>query len=116
MADLFDAWHSDDSGRHRRKVRVEVMGNTFTLYEQELRSDVYYFGDLVYRGKKGNTHLFAMDDGLVSRPYWRLAVDGDLPPVLANLPRKQERSITMQIGWVAVALLCVAIVYIAVFL
>ncbi|MEH6792221.1 hypothetical protein [Parasphingorhabdus sp.] len=107
------AWLIDGDSALKRRVRIEVIGKTFSLYEQQWRSEPYFFGDLVYRGKEGESHVFGLEDGIKVRSSWKLGIKGDIPPELsALLPLRKPPSIS-NTGMLIIAILCLAIVYFA---
>jgi hypothetical protein len=79
MSDLQQVWLVDSERALKRRVRIEVIGKSFALYEQLWRSEAYFFDDLVYLGKQGESHVFGLEDGLKARPKWRLGFKGELP-------------------------------------
>ena len=113
MAADYSVWHIDSDSALKRRVRIETIGKTFALYEQQWRSEVYHFGDLVYRGKEGDAHVFGLDDGIKDRPKWRLGFKGEIPPELSALLPKAKSPVLSGVGILIIALLCVAIVYFA---
>ncbi|MEO9634056.1 MAG: hypothetical protein ABJF89_13350 [Parasphingorhabdus sp.] len=113
MANEFSAWHIDQDNALKRRVRIEAIGTTFALYERQWRSEVYYFGDLVYRGKEGASHVFGLEDGIRSRPHWKLVIDGEIPSGLAALLPATKQPLLSNIGMLIIGFLCLAIVYFA---
>jgi len=113
MSEQPSAWLLDGKSALKRPVRIEVIGKTFLLYEQQWRSDAYFFGDLVYRGREGQSHVFGLEDGIKDRPKWRLGFKGDIPPELASLLPKPKQPLLSNIGMLIIAFLCLAIVYFA---
>ena len=104
-------WYIDGDSPARRRARIEIIGKTFMLYEQEWRSGPYYFGDLVYRGKKDDLHIYGLEDGIKDRPQWQLQVKGDIPPELApHLPGQGGLALS-KTGMSIIAVLILAIVY-----
>ena len=111
MSDPGNVWFIDGESALKRRVRIEVIGKSFALYEQQWRSEAYFFGDLVYRGKEGDSHVFGLDDGIKPRPKWKLGIKGEIPAELASrLPRAKPPLIS-NIGILIIAFLCLAIVY-----
>jgi hypothetical protein len=113
MSDPEHIWLLDSDSALKRAVRIEVIGKSFALYEQLWRSEAYFFGDLVYRGKEGDSHVFGLEDGIKARPKWRLGFRGELPPELTSLLPPPKRSMISNIGMLAIAFICLAIVYFA---
>lgn len=111
MTTPFTAWHTDSKSALKRRVRIEIIGKTFILYEQQWRSEAYFFGDLVYQGRKGESEVFGLEDGIKDRPQWRLGLKGELPPELATLLPKEKKSGLSNIGMLTIAFLCLAIVW-----
>ncbi len=97
----------------KRRARIEIIGKTFMLYENEWRSGPYYFGDLVYRGKEGEAHVFGLEDGIKDRPKWQMRLKGDIPDELAGLLPNQKHPLLTNIGMLIIAFLCLGIVYFA---
>ena len=85
MSDPENIWLLDSDSALKRRVRIETVGKTFVLYEQLWRSEPYFFDDLVYRGTEGDSHVFGLDDGIKSRPKWKLGFKGEPPAELAAL-------------------------------
>lgn len=113
MTSPFTAWHTDTDIALKRRVRVESVGKTFVLYEQQWRSEAYFFGDLVYKGRDGDSEVFGLEDGIKKRPNWQLGINGEIPAELsASLP-KRKTPILSGIGMILIAFLCLAIVYFA---
>lgn len=108
-----NSWLVEGDSALKRRVRIEVIGTTFALYEQQWRSEVYYFGDLIYRGKEGDCHIFGLEDGIKSRPQWRLGIDGGIPAELASLLPTPKKPLLSNIGMLIISFLCLAIVYFA---
>jgi len=113
MSDLQQVWLIDSDSALKRRVRIEVIGKTFALYEQQWRSDAYFFGDLVYRGKEGDSHVFGLEDGIKDRPKWKLGFKGEIPPALSPLLPKPRQPLLSNIGMLIIAFLCLGIVYFA---
>ncbi len=113
MSDLQQVWLVDSDNALKRRVRIEVIGKSFALYEQLWRSEAYFFGDLVYLGKQGDSHVFGLEDGIKARPKWRLGFKGELPAELATLLPRAKRPLISNIGMLIIAFLCLAIVYFA---
>ena len=107
------AWHIDTDSALKRRVRVETVGKTFVLYEQQWRSEAYFFGDLVYMGREGDSDVFGLEDGIKKRPQWRLGIEGSIPPELSDLLPQPKRSMLTGTGMLIIAFLCLAIVYFA---
>ena len=103
----------DGDNALKRRVRIEVIGKSFALYEQQWRSEAYFFGDLVYLGKQGESHVFGLDDGIKARPKWKLGFRGDIPAELAAMLPKVKKPAISNIGMLIIAFLCLAIVYFA---
>jgi len=114
MSDPANAWLIDDKSPLKRPVRVEVIGKTFLLYEEQWRSEAFFFGDLVYRGMEGKSHVFGLEDGIKDRPKWKLGIKGEIPDELSALLPRAEPPAVSNIGLLIIAFLCLAIIYIAV--
>ncbi|WP_417592626.1 hypothetical protein [Parasphingorhabdus sp.] len=113
MSDFANIWLVDGDSALKRRVRMETVGKTFVLYEQLWRSEAYFFGDLVYRGKEGDSHVFGLEDGIKSRKKWKLGFKGGLPEELVPLLPRVKRPLISNIGMLVIAFLCLAIVYFA---
>lgn len=113
MSEHASAWLIDGESALKRPVRIEVIGKTFLLYEQQWRSDAYFFGDLVYRGKEGESHVFGLEDGIKARPKWKLGFKGEIPAELSALLPRAKPPLLSNIGMLIIAFLCLAIVYFA---
>ena len=113
MSDPENIWFVDRSGAVKRRVRIEVIGKSFALYEQQERSEAYFFDDLVYRGREGGSHVFGIEDGIKERPDWKLGFRGDIPAELTALLPRAQRPMISAIGMLIIASLCLAIVYFA---
>ena len=113
MSDPATAWLIDGKGAAKRQVRIEVIGKTFALYEQQWRSEAFFFGDLVYRGKERNSHVFGLEDGIKARPDWKLGIRGEMPAELSALLPRPKPPILSKVGMLIIAFLCLAIVYFA---
>lgn len=114
MSEPANAWLIDGKSALKRPVRIEVIGKTFLLYEQQWRSEPFFFGDLVYRGKEGESHVFGLEDGIKDRPKWKLGIKGEIPAELTALfPRPKPPAIS-NVGMLIIAFLCLAIVYFAI--
>ena len=113
MSDLANIWLVDGDNALKRRVRIEVIGKSFALYEQQWRSEAYFFGDLVYLGKQGESHVFGLDDGIKARPKWKLGFRGDIPAELTAMLPKVKKPAISNIGMLIIAFLCLAIVYFA---
>ncbi|WP_417623016.1 hypothetical protein [Parasphingorhabdus sp.] len=113
MSESANIWLVDSDGARKRPVRIEVIGGTFALYEQQRRSEAYFFGDLVYRGKEGDSHVFGLEDGIKDRPKWKLGFRGEIPAELARLLPEAKPPLLSNIGMLIIAFLCLAIVYFA---
>lgn len=113
MNTAIDAWHIDMDSALKRRVRVETVGKSFVLYEQQWRSEAYFFGDLVYVGREGDSEVFGLEDGIKKRPNWRLGIKGGIPPELSDLLPKPKKSMLTGVGMLIIAFLCLAIVYFA---
>lgn len=111
MSEGYSIWHIDGDSALKRRVRMEIVGQTFALYEQLWRSEVYYFGDMVYRGKQGEAHVFGLEDGIKNRPKWEIGFKGKLPPELADRLPEHKRPVLSNIGMILIAAICLAIVY-----
>ncbi len=111
MSEEYSIWHIDGDSALKRRVRIEIVGKTFALYEQMWRSEVYYFGDLVYKGKQGQSHVFGLNDGIKKRPKWEIGFQGKLPPVLTDLLPEHKPPLISNIGMIIIAAICLAIVY-----
>lgn len=92
-------------------MRIETVGNTFLLFENQWRSEAYHFGDLVYRGSTGGSHVFGLEDDIKQRPHWELGFLGDPPPELKGLLPKLRQPMLSGVGMLIIAFLCLAIVY-----
>lgn len=113
MSDAANMWFIDGETAARRPVRIEVIGKTFVLYEQQRRSETYFFGDLIYLGKERNSQVFGLEDGIKGRPKWKLGIRGDIPAELASLLPKPKQPLLSNVGMLIIAFLCLAIVYFA---
>ena len=113
MSDEGTVWHIGEGSALKRRVRIETVGKTFVLFEQLWRSEAYFFGDLVYRGKEGESHVFGLDDGIKARPKWKLGFRGDIPAELVSLLPRAKPPLLSNIGMIIIAFLCLAIVYFA---
>ncbi|CAO1654711.1 hypothetical protein [Parasphingorhabdus sp. NYA22] len=113
MSDPQQVWLIDSDSALKRRVRIEVIGKTFALYEQQWRSDAYFFGDLVYRGKEGDSHVFGLEDGIKDRPKWKLGFKGGIPAELTALLPRPKQPLISSIGMLIIAFLCLGIVYFA---
>ncbi|MEO9601632.1 hypothetical protein [Parasphingorhabdus sp.] len=113
MSDHANVWLIDSDSALKRRVRLEVIGKSFILYEKQWRSEAYFFGDLVYRGREGDSHVFGLEDGIKSRPKWKLGFKGDLPSELVTLLPQAKQPLLSNIGMLIIAFLCLAIVYFA---
>ncbi|MEO9469870.1 hypothetical protein [Parasphingorhabdus sp.] len=111
MSNPHSIWHIDGDSALKRRVRIEIIGKTFALYEQQWRSEVYYFGDLVYHGKKGESHVFGIDDGIKERPKWQIGFRGDLPRELSESLPEYRPPLISNVGMIIIAAICLAIVY-----
>ncbi|MGB5485656.1 hypothetical protein [Parasphingorhabdus sp.] len=109
------AWHIGHDSALKRMVRIEVIGKSFALFEQQWRSEAYFFGDLVYRGKEGRSHVFGLEDGIKARPKWKLGFQGEIPAELTTLLPQPKQPMKSNIGLMIVAIVCLAIVYFSVF-
>lgn len=113
MSDPANVWLIDGNSALKRRVRIEVIGKTFALYEQQWRSEVYFFGDLVYRGREGEAHVFGLDDGIKARPAWKLGIKGDIPAELTALLPRVKPPLISNTGMLIIAFLCLTIIYFA---
>ncbi|ATW03901.1 hypothetical protein [Sphingorhabdus sp. YGSMI21] len=113
MAAAQHVWLVDGDSALKRRVRIEVIGKSFALYEQQWRSDAYFFDDLVYRGKEGDSHVFGLEDGIKDRPKWKLGFKGEVPAELAAILPRAKPPLLSNIGMLIIAFLCLAIVYFA---
>ena len=113
MSEPATFWLIDGESALKRRVRVEVIGQSFVLYEQQWRSEAYFFGDLVYRGKEGRSHVFCLEDGIKKRPQWKLGVTGEIPAELAARLPQSNQPLMSGIAMLIIAFLCLAIVYFA---
>jgi hypothetical protein len=113
MSIPFSLQYIDGDSPIKRRARIEIVGKTFMLFEQEWRSGPYFFGDLVYRGQEGEAQVFGLDDGIKARPKWQIRLKGDVPPELAALLPKQKSPMLSGVGLLIVAFLCLGIVYFA---
>ena len=113
MNDDSSAWHRDAKGARKRWVRIETIGKTFVFFENEWRSEAYYFGDLVYQGLTGGSHVFGLEDGIKRRPHWQLGFTGDLPAELSGLLTKYKKPALSGWAMLVTAFLCLGIVYFA---
>ncbi|ASK89931.1 hypothetical protein [Sphingorhabdus sp. SMR4y] len=107
-------WFVDSGSALKRRVRIEVIGRSFALYEQQWRSEAYFFDDLVYRGKEGDSHVFGIADGIKDRPKWKLGFKGEIPPELASILPPAKPPLLSNVGMLVIGFLCLAIVYFAV--
>jgi hypothetical protein len=114
MSASSNVWLIDGDSALKRRVRIEVIGKTFALYEQQWRSEAYFFGDLVYRGREGDSHVFGLDDGIKGRPKWKLGIKGDIPSELTALLPRVKPPLISSVGMLIIAFLCLVIVYFAV--
>lgn len=57
MTNPFSLQYVDGDSPIKRRARIEIVGQTFMIFEQEWRSGPYHFGDLVYRGQEGEAHV-----------------------------------------------------------
>ena len=115
MSDPANIWLIDSDKALKRRVRIEVIGKSFALYEQQWRSEAYFFGDLVYRGKEGESHVYGLEDDIKPRPKWKLGFKGEIPAELTALLPPAKQPLKSNIGLIIVAVICLAIVYYAVF-
>ncbi len=115
MFESANIWLVDSDSALKRQVRVEVIGKSFALYEQQWRSEAYFFGDLVYRGKEGESHVFGLEDGIKARSKWKLGFKGELPAELTALLPQPKQPLISRAGMVIIVFLCLAIAYFAVF-
>jgi len=113
MSDPAHVWLIDSKSALKRRVRLEVIGKTFALYETQWRSETFFFGDLVYRGKEGGSHVFGLEDGIKARSVWRLGIKGEIPAELSALLPRPKPPLLSNIGMLIIAFLCLAIVYFA---
>ncbi|MEW4468214.1 hypothetical protein AB1K62_10315 [Parasphingorhabdus sp. JC815] len=113
MDDNISIWHRETKGARKRSVRMETIGKTFLFYENEWRSEAYYFGDLVYRGLKGGSHIFGLEDGIKARPHWQVGFIGSPPAQLSGLLPKLKRPALGRGAMAVIAILCLVIVYLA---
>jgi hypothetical protein len=113
MSEPATTWLIDGDSALKRRVRIEVFGKTFSLYEQQWRSEAYFFGDLVYRGKEGEFHVFGLEDGIKGRPKWKLGIKGEIPDELSTLLPQPKQPLISNIGLLIIAFLCLGIVYFA---
>ena len=111
MSNSFPVWHRDGKGSRKRTVRIETIGKIFLFFENQWRSEAYYFGDLVYRGLNGGSHVFGLDDGIKARPHWELGFTGDPPAELKGFLPKYKQPILSGVGMLIIAFLCLGIVY-----
>ena len=111
MDDDVSIWHRDGKSARKRSVRVETIGKTFLFFENEWRSEAYYFGDLVYRGLTGGSHVFGLEDGIKARPHWQLGFIGEPPAELTCLLPKLKKPVLSGVGMLVIAFLCLGIVY-----
>ncbi len=114
MSGPANVWLIDGDSALKRRVRIEVIGKSFALYEQQWRSEAYFFGDLVYRGKEGQAHVFGLDDGIKARPSWKLGIRGEIPAELTALLPRVKPPLISKFGMLIIAFLCLVIVYFAV--
>ena len=113
MSEDANAWLIDGNSALKRQVRIEVIGKSFLLYEQQWRSEAFFFGDLVYRGREGQSHVFGLEDGIKARPKWKLGFKGDIPAELSTLLPPPKQPLISNIGMLIIAFLCLGIVYFA---
>ncbi|MEP2103900.1 MAG: hypothetical protein ABJP02_17375 [Parasphingorhabdus sp.] len=111
MSNDYSVWHRDGKGARKRSVRIETIGKTFLFFENQWRSEAYYFGDLVYRGLTGGSHVFGLNDGIKARPHWQLGFTGDPPAELTTLLPEYKRPMLSGVGMLIIAFLCLGIVY-----
>ena len=111
MSDNYTFWHRNGLGARKRDVRVERLGKTFMIYENNIRSEPYYFGDLVHRGEEAGATVFGLEDGLKKRPHWALGLRGQPPEDIAGLLPKPGRFALTNTGILIMAFLCFGIVY-----
>lgn len=113
MAIPLSLWYIDGDSLTKREARIEVIGKTFMLYEQQWRSGPYYFGDLVYRGEDNQAQVYGLEDGIKDRPDWKIGLKGPVPEDWSALLPKAKRPVISKIGMGMIALLCLVIVYYA---
>ena len=113
MTSEYSVWHRDGQSARKRPVRIETIGQTFMIFENQIRSEAYFFGDLVYRGAEGGSHIFGLDDGIKSRPHWQMGFTGSIPSALVKLLPKAKKPMLTNIGMLVIAFLCLGIVYMA---
>jgi len=113
MATPFSLWYIDGDSPTKRQARIEVIGKTFMLYEQQWRSGPYYFGDLVHRGEDNQAQVYGLEDGIKERPNWKIGLKGEVPADLAALLPNAKRPVISKMGMGMIALLCLMIVYYA---
>ena len=111
MTSEYSVWHRDGHGARKRVVRIETIGKTFLFYENQIRSEPYFFGDLVYRGAQGGSHVFGLDDGIKPHPHWELGITGAIPEQLSKLLPKAKKPMFSNIGMLLIAFLCLGITY-----
>jgi len=111
MTTSFSVWHTDTDSALKRRVRIETIGKTFVLYEQQWRSEAYFFGDLVYIGREEEAEVFGLEDGIKDRPNWRLGLKGDIPSDISALLPKVDKPLLSNIGILIIAFLCLGIVW-----
>ncbi|MEP3224814.1 MAG: hypothetical protein ABJO01_02475 [Parasphingorhabdus sp.] len=111
MSNNQSIWHRDAKGARKRTVRIETIGKTFLFFENQWRSEAYYFGDLVYRGMSAGSHIFGLEDGIKERPHWELGFHGDPPTELMAALPKMKQPMLSGIGMLIIAFLCLGIVY-----
>ncbi len=111
MSNNSSVWHRDSKGARKRSVRIETIGKTFLFFENEWRSEAYYFGDLEYRGLTGGSHVFGLDDGIKARPHWELGFTGEPPAELKTILPKMKKPMLSGVGMLIIAFLCLGIVY-----
>lgn len=103
--------HADGAHMRKRSVRMEVIGKMFVLYENQWRSEGYRFDQLTYEGADGSAQLYGLEQGEEKRPGWRLLLSGDVPEqIAAKLPKPIQPALSNG-GMLAIAFLCLAIVY-----
>ncbi|VAV95544.1 hypothetical protein MNBD_ALPHA04-528 [hydrothermal vent metagenome] len=107
----YTLWHIDGESLVKRRPRMEIVGKTFMLYDQQWRSEPVFFGDLIYHGKEGEAHVFGLEDGIKGRPKWRLGLKGEIPPELAGLLPETKKPAISNIGMLIIAFLCLGIIW-----
>ncbi len=110
MGDYSIQFREADRSR-KQTVRIETVGDMFILYSNEWRSGAYSFEDLVATEDKGATRIFNIFQGEHLRKGWEMSITGDIPNSLATYLPKPKVPMISRSGMLAIAFLCIAIVY-----